>query len=617
MRRHILPFGVAVVLSLIYWFFAARVAHIEVELDSKDGGVYKIFWTESGRDHNERRSARAEFERGRTGFSLRLADLARFNILRFDPIDRADTWVRLRRVTLRQTGYPDLQLATPADFEQLTPLQGIARVENGEKGLRIVSSTEDAQLEWRLPAREPAGSSWWEEAARIGLIFALVFGLFRAARLAELPAYGYVPYLFGFVFALILAVAVLTKYNAHPDEMVHIRAAEYYQSHWLPAAIGSPEARETYSVYAVSRLHSGEVLYFLAGKFLMLVSPLYQPAHLMLRIFNALLWAGMGLWFLLRPRARIMALPLLVSPQVWYIFSYFNSDAFALFVAMAAAYQVGAPDTLFRRMTGRLGLDGRAVWLLGLLLGLLLLSKQNFYLFVLFVGLYLLWGLRWGGWGPLRAVWRSWAAIIAIGGLIFSAFWALEYSVNGPDREAKLFKERQEFARPEYNPNTPLHQRQVYLQMRERGVALDTVLEQHRWGERSFRSAFGVYGYTSVAATETYYDLVRRLSLAMLALLVASVLVRGGWGGITLMLLTTVSGAAVIGAAFWTAWTADFQAQGRYLLPIVPMLAVLIARVEEALPRRLFQLGVLAMFAVSLYSFLVVGLPGLLARYGI
>jgi hypothetical protein len=38
-----------------------------------------------------------------------------------------------------------------------------------------------------------------------------------------------------------------------------------------------------------------------------------------------------------------------LSPQVWYIFSYFNNDAFPIFVATLLAWQVVDPASGFNR----------------------------------------------------------------------------------------------------------------------------------------------------------------------------------------------------------------------------------------------------------------------------
>jgi len=68
----------------------------------------------------------------------------------------------------------------------------------------------------------------------------------------------------------------------------------------------------------------------------------------------------------------------------------------------------------------------------------------------------------------------------------------------------------------------------------------------------------------------------------------------------------------LIAASLWQSWTVSFQAQGRYLAPILPMLGVLLYHLQPAiagrLPGRVFDGLVLALFALGVYSFIFVGL---------
>jgi hypothetical protein len=67
---------------------------------------------------------------------------------------------------------------------------------------------------------------------------------------------------------------------------------------------------------------------------------------------------------------------------------------------------------------------------------------------------------------------------------------------------------------------------------------------------------------------------------------------------------------ALIVVDIYHAWTMDFQAQGRYLLPIVGMGAVFYAHMHRYLARPYFLLLWCGMFILSLHNFLFVGLRG-------
>jgi hypothetical protein len=159
-----------------------------------------------------------------------------------------------------------------------------------------------------------------------------------------------------------------------------------------------------------------------------------------------------------------------------------------------------------------------------------------------------------------------------------------------------------------YKPGTPLEKKHIYLQMKERGTTLKHFLDIDRWGEKSFRSSFGVYGYTSISASFAYYDFVRMAGVALLTLLTVLIVFRGGLPGITLMLLTATAAVSLIIVAMHHAWTVDFQAQGRYFLPVIAMFSVLVYQTRECLENSLLQLAVLVLFFLSSYNFIFVGL---------
>ncbi len=617
MRRLLPPLLFATFLSVLYLRTFVGTAQVVMEVNSEQAAYFKVYWSKNGEVWREDKMSRAYVRPGRSYIFLRIGDLEAMDTLRLDPGEREDTWLEIKWVQLRQAGFPPLQLTTPADFSRLKPLGGIAALDIDEKGLHVRSGTDDPQLAWHLPPGKRQ-LAYGGELLRVVLIYGLVLLVFHVACRAGLDGFSWVPYFMTLVLAVILLMAMTTRYDMHPDEAVHVQAAQYYKEHWLPPEIGDPAIRHTYSNYGVSRLHKNEVAYWFGGKFLQLLEPLHLPPHIPLRGMNVLLWALMLLWVAARPEARLLAVPLLVSPQIWYIFSYFNSEAFALFVAMAIAWQVTASSSIFSRLLQPGGPRwGRHAVASGALLGLFLLCKTNFYAVLLFFVLYLGWYLRYENSAPARQVLRRWGAVSLLGGLVFGMFWASDYAVNGPSRNERLYQARVEYAQPLYSPVTPLEERHVYLQMRERGTDLPRLLHIDLWGEKIFRSSFGVFGYTTISASPRYYNLMRWLGLGLVVYVGTTIMLRGGWQGISLLGITALVSGTLVLVALYSAWTTDFQAQGRYFLPMVPMLAVLLSRTRHVVPQGVLQAGVLAMAMLSLYCFLAVGLAGSILRYGL
>ena len=146
------------------------------------------------------------------------------------------------------------------------------------------------------------------------------------------------------------------------------------------------------------------------------------------------------------------------------------------------------------------------------------------------------------------------------------------------------------------------------MNMKERGVTLGKIITVHRWFEKSFRSAFGAYGHMTVLATHVYYDLVRWLALALVIFVAGSVLIGGDWSERLIMVGAFCCAAALVAASLHHSWTADFQAQGRYLFPVALVVGIGAANAERCLNRRMLCLLLTLMFAVSCYSFIGVAL---------
>jgi len=617
MRHMVAPLVIAALLSLCSWQLLERRAVVTLDLESGKRNIVKLYWSTDDAPYGEERMTTLVVGPGVSTHQCRIGDLATIRRLRIDPTERHHDWVMLKRLTLRQVGFSEQQLAGTEELSRLVPLGGLAELESREEGLWLASEGHDARLEWRLPPMERHGGLPGT-LVRTACIFAAVLLLARVTHGTELGRHGWVPYLLSMTLVLVSAMALLSQENAHPDEAVHVEAARYFQHHWLPPEIDDPALRHTFSHYGFSRVFSGEIYYWVAGRYLQLVEPLQLPSYLALRGLNVLLWAVMVLGVLAVPPARPLGVPLLISPQICYVFSYCNSDAMALTVSMIVAWQIAVPGTMFSRFFA--GEDAgywRRCLLLGSLVGLLLLAKKNYYFFLLFIPCFLAGVSFRQDLVPWRRLWQRGLALAAVGALLFGLVRGSEYAVNGWDRSAKLYRARVETASPLFNPESPRAAQHPHLGMRDRGVGLQVLLDKERWGEKTFRSSFGVYGYTSVSASFAYYDLVRYLGLGLLGLLVLSVLLRGGWPGIIQLGLAGLVAGGLGTAALYIAWTHDFQAQGRYLLPLVPVLAMMYVRLYPVLPVALFQTLVLLLYCVSLYSFVFVAIPGILLRYGI
>lgn len=419
----------------------------------------------------------------------------------------------------------------------------------------------------------------------------------------------------------VASMAFTSAYKAHPDEKDHVGAGQYYMEYWDPPQPGDERARGAYSNYGVSYLHQLDAVYFFAGKFARLVKPLAGEDYLALRLFNVGLFALlMALCWRLPARYRLGVLPLFISPQGWYVFSYFNGDALPLALSFITVYLLAG--LLRDEAPGGEAVQAgqtRRLLLLGATLGMLSISKQNYYVYLAYFGAF--WGLAvWQSRGrpvlPLPSL-RQTGLALALAVAIFGVRYGVQAWVvrdQAPDVVAKV---AEQFAAEEFKPSKQEAGGGFWgSRMRSKGVTLvEMFTGEWKWHVFTFRSAFGKYGAMEIEAPLIFYRYIGWVFWAFMALLAANMAVGGrqareAWG------LWLVFSLLTVGQSLWHSWTADFQSQGRYLFPILAMTACLMTRfssVEPATPTAarlrlgLWGLG-LALWGMSLWSFVAVGL---------
>lgn len=461
--------------------------------------------------------------------------------------------------------------------------------------------------------------------------------------------------------SLAVSMALGSAFNAHPDEIEHARAADYYRTNWLPPQFGAPAAVSSYSKYGYSYLHERDLVYLLAGKWSKVVAPLVGDVNLAYRLFNLTLLATIVLVFVRKPQARLLILPLAVSAQIWYVFSYFNADAFALAVGLFAAYQISARESLFNTA---LDAKTRGAWLkgviaLGIGFGLLLLAKRNYYVFIAFLIAYLalkeiglraslaiaigtLLGVGWHFHVPADAPAWAYACTALAAGAVFvldirprlpdAAFrrrmgtyiaagavgLALvlprltfdAFVVGNPANKLSTAEATAEvFAAQSFKPSRMAANRALeHLRLHEDPTPLLTMLSAELfWLWFSFQSSVGVYGYMNIREPAEYYVAIGTAYLALLTLLGHAARRSGNARAGHSLVLAYIYAALAVLISSLHSWTADYQAQGRYLFPAFLMFGVALADTRGRLPAAAYAVAALA-FALAAYSFYDVGL---------
>ncbi len=411
----------------------------------------------------------------------------------------------------------------------------------------------------------------------------------------------------GGLFAAQMARA--TRFRAHPDEIAHAQTFCYFETHpWLPP-LNSPDVQ--YDLHGQSRVYSREVVYQVFGPLTGALTRLAgQTApcathYLTYRLLNVLtLVVTLGLIFAVgarHPWAITLGVLMLATPQVIYLYSYVNSDAFALSASLCL---------MLLALTERQPLASRRrTLLLAVLTGLVVLSKSSYWVSLVFAYGVLAWQFwqnsRQGG----RALWRAraangLAALILV--LVIIAPLRIYYPLSqGGNFAAQVEQMREEHAIPELKPSTGTYET---LRLRSKGVGFGYILTNVPWMVTSAMSFYGLFGYMTEHAPRLAYALALA-ALGLNGLLTTRTALRH-WravpGALKFALLMGVS-MSVLGvlASMAYSWINDYQPQGRYLFPMLVPLALWLGgawALETNTVRALRLVSAAAAVAVSCYA---------------
>jgi hypothetical protein len=394
------------------------------------------------------------------------------------------------------------------------------------------------------------------------------------------------------------------------------------------------------------------------------ILPVVANADLAVRLFNVALLFALAAICIARPGTALVFAPLALSPQVWYIFSYCNNDALPLFLSALLAWQVVDPASAFNRF-----LDGRELrrswWgALGfvVMVALLFLSKKNFLavlaLLPALIALQRL-GLKsavliaasaclaaawYQGWFQLDAIVVAVLAVAATAATLWTMLaaeatrtervrvltrlamlgalavalaiprLAWDAYVHGSLEKQRELKSalQEKYAKPGYKreiitaaPQAAFHG----IELRRRGVSLTTLFQEPwLWHIRSFATATGSYGWLEFEAGTAYRALLLLGYLAVFGTYAWASLRARDPGTATGFGLVMAFSVLTVGLSLFFSWNNDFQAQGRYLFPIVPILGTGLFLVRDRLNLRVLLAAIASCFLLCAYSFIFIGL---------
>jgi hypothetical protein len=405
--------------------------------------------------------------------------------------------------------------------------------------------------------------------------------------------------------AIVATAATYSGYNSFPDEDLHVRTASYYHDHWLPPAM-TDDLSPYMSNYGVSyfMLWPPQAVYLLFEKLRLGLTLDHAVPWKAYRFLAVVLWQALVVFVLRGTRDAPAAIALVcTTSQLWYVFTYFNADSFSYVMTALTALQLARPESFARRYLAT-GAPLRGALFLGACFAGLALSKANYIPFTMFavaVGTALLWREA-----ALRDRLTRFATVTATCAVLAGPLLAVEAWKNQGIRSERFEQIRENFAAPGWKPSDIASGKaQLGLGLRARGVTfLDMFHRPWRWGELSARSFFGVYGQMDVHSPPHVNTLQALCFIALFAFLWHGRRREVGRRdkvllafGVACILLTVVG-------AFWRAWNFDFQAQGRYLFAIIPILVLMTSLATSGAIRDAYWLTATIAVALNCVSLL-------------
>lgn len=427
--------------------------------------------------------------------------------------------------------------------------------------------------------------------------------------------------LFGGLFAATLMTVFTGFWNPfylNPDEYHTLSAVNYYFSHFMPPDMRDPEILDSYAIYGTTRHSEWTVFYFLTAK----IGQFFSDPIIRVRFFTTVTFcvmAGIALKNVKKNWALFAML--LLTPQVWYLFSYCTSDSLDFFVSFLCMYQVMKKDSMLNRV-----LDGPfckkqllPMALLGLLFVQPLWGKPTFYVVLIFIFLVLLIRLFYT---PLEKrkilLWKYLGIVGFTLGIFLVRYLITDFPYYGLFDKYRVYMDMMEqTALPEYKLSTPALERAYSMSFMEKGVTLGELLTGFDFNKNLFRTFAGFFGSYAFGARDWYYTIMAILYLAIIGYLLARAYRRKDsrtWWEIGAAAVAMLIQYALI---VYNAWVVDFQPQGRYLLPILFYVAYLIHRADCEGKSKVLQILLCLTCLLSLYSFYRVGIPNLVSVHGI
>jgi hypothetical protein len=207
---------------------------------------------------------------------------------------------------------------------------------------------------------------------------------------------------------------------------------------------------------------------------------------------------------------------------------------------------------------------------------------------------------------------KRWIFVGVVALMVYLPIYGYDQYVNDFKKTERAMGAMERYAAPQFKPSklqNDLSSTYPGLRLRDKGVSLEALLIQNPdWRDLSFKSFFGLYGYMDLVSNEDYYRAVTYMLGIFFLLVFFYVTFTLPARDVIFILFVLLFTGLAVGQSVYHSWVSDYQPQGRYLFPILPMLMIGLARLPASFRLRVMPLFGLVFFILSVWSFLLTGL---------
>ncbi len=276
--------------------------------------------------------------------------------------------------------------------------------------------------------------------------------------------------------------------------------------------------------------------------------------------------------------AFVSGVTLICIPQLIYVYSYANADAwgtsFSIFITVFVLIQPQPFSSLKKSIV------------MALLVGAVLLSKQNYWL-SLIVPICIMgynyfkslasniWSSFWSSihWKNLLVFLGVLVILVAPGYIIYPLSQNID-PWRGIGQFARIDASRAAIGYKLENPTMP------GFNLKGQGVKISQIWNDRAWFDYSLKSFYGQFGYIRTEPPEFAYPIA--LLIASINVLITIFIAAKHWQSMTvpiklILLLSPLIITLTVALSVYNSWAVDYQPQGRYFFPVLTVLPFLLA----------------------------------------